>query len=119
MSKEIWLPVKDFEQEYIVSNKGVIKSLWGNIIKPYHIKKFIRNNKGIIIETTYTSTLYVKLYKDKRQRQLSVASIVAQSFDLVDNNKKFRIQYKDMNKTNNSVDNFKIVYFEDNKYLKQ
>lgn len=104
---ELWKPVKNYENIYLVSNKGCLKSCdriqirkdrWGNVTK-YHIKskkiKTCKNNKNYNM---------VHLYKNGKCETKLLHRLVAQAFIPNPNNLP-EINHKDENKQNNEVDN--------------
>ena len=95
MSKadEIWKPIKDYENEYEISNYGEVKSLARNTTKGKILKSFLQNGY-----------LRVMLSKNNKKRWYSIHRLVAETFILNSENKP-QINHKDGNKLNNHVDN--------------
>lgn len=89
---EIWCPIKGFEGQYEVSDKGRVRSLkFGKerILKP------TRNLKGY---------LFVNIYKNGYRNVFLVHRLVAQSF--IPNLQNLpEVNHKDENKTNNYEQN--------------
>lgn len=95
--KEIWKPIKGFEEEYLISNLGNLKSLKGKnpkILKTYKEKhgyiKYVltKRKKGVII----------------KYRSVRIHKLVAEHF-IPNPNNYSEINHKDCNKENNKVDN--------------
>lgn len=86
MTKEL----KNFEENYLISDKGEI------------INK--KTNKVLKQHLTMNGYLFVALYKDKVKYQKKVHRLVAETFIENPNNFPF-VNHKDENKTNNSVEN--------------
>ena len=88
--KEIWKPIKDFEEKYAISNYGKIKN-----IKTNKILKEKKNKRGY---------LYIGLFKNKKQYAFRINRLVAQAFIPNPNNYP-QVNHKDENKLNNCVNN--------------
>lgn len=101
---EIFLPVKNFEESYKVSNKGNVWSLYRNkMLKPRIINRHLN----------------VELYGPSQSRQVYVKNLVAEHF--IDNPKNYEIVGQwDNDPFNTSVDNlFWVSYIEQRKIAKQ
>ena len=86
---EIWVPIKEYSDEYLVSNLGKIKSVkYNKILKPFKRGEY----------------LAVRLYKKGKHKDMMVHRIVANEF-LTKINKKCEVNHLDGNKSNNCVDN--------------
>lgn len=86
---EIWVPVQGYEDRYLVSNIGEIKSIKHNKV----LKKELRRN--------YWS---VQLFNGKNYKHFSIHRLVGLNFIPNPNNLPY-INHKDENKLNNNVDN--------------
>lgn len=97
--KELWLPVLGFEDMYLVSNKGRIKSLHsGKVLKP-------RINKYGYQQLT--------LYRDSKKKTKVVHRLVAIAF--IDNPDTLKtVNHKDLNKLNNKISNLEWMSALDN-----
>lgn len=92
MMEEIWKPVVGYEDKYLVSNLGRVKSFWTNrLLKPTKRKKT-------------EEYLRVGLWDGKKQHGISLHRLVATAF-LPNPNNFPVINHKDENPTNNCVDN--------------
>lgn len=101
--KEIWKPVKGYENLYEVSNIGNVKSL-DRIIKDKNgIIKIIKgkNHKLYTTKSGYVST---SLYKNSEQKVYRVHRLVAEAFIPNPNNLP-QINHIDENKENNCAEN--------------
>jgi deoxycytidylate deaminase len=88
--KEIWVPIKDYEGLYEVSNKGNIRDAHG--------KNLIPNDNG--------QRLQVTLCKNGMHKEVAIHKIVAETFVPNDDPiNKIIINHRDGNYRNNSVDN--------------
>lgn len=99
-NKEIWKPIKNFENEAIVSNLGNVKSLSRNV--------FIKNNNtrpviGKILKQNDNGVGYLIVTLSDRKTHL-VHRLVAEAFIPNDLNKP-QVNHKDGNKKNNKIDN--------------
>lgn len=97
--KEKWLPIKDYENCYVVSNTGIVKSLKRVNEYGYHLKEHIMHQ-------TIDRNGYCKVYLTKYGKSKSklVHRLVAEAF--IPNPNNFpEINHKDENKANNMVDN--------------
>lgn len=103
MNDEIWIPLKDFEDCYEISNYGNIRTI------PRMVK--VNNNGYIKIKQIYKyqkehykGYLQVSLKKDGKKYKKYVHRLVAENFLLNPNNLP-QVNHKDENKKNNHVDN--------------
>ena len=97
--RENWKPIKNFEDQYLVSNYGNVKSLRRNkILKPY---------------TNNTKYLYVCLSNGKSKKHYRIHRLVANAFIPNPESKEF-INHKDYNTFNNRVDNLEWVTMAEN-----
>lgn len=97
--EEVWLPVKEYEDRYAISNKGRIKSL-------ERVNNYGRRIKEKILKASMTSTGYrlVTLLKDGKIKGVTIHRLVANAF-LPNTKKEPCINHKDGNKLNNNVEN--------------
>lgn len=107
MEVENWLPVKDYEGLYEVSDLGRVKSLKfgeGKILKQY------------LSSSTY---LTVKLYKDGKKRSYSVHTLVAVSFLNHISGRCFGVvNHINFNRHDNRLVNLELVSARENANLK-
>jgi hypothetical protein len=99
MLEEIWKDIKDYEGIYQVSNLGRIRNIEYNWLKApsLHKGKYLR----------------IQLYKDGKCKYCRVHRLVAEAFIPNPDNKK-EINHKDLNASNNNVDNLEWINSEDN-----
>jgi hypothetical protein len=90
--KEIWKPVKDYEDLYAVSSFGRVANLnTGKILKPHF------NHNGYSV---------VQLYKDKKAKTKRIHRLVAEAF--IPNPKNFpEVDHIKPDKQNNTVSNLR------------
>lgn len=87
--EEIWLPVKDFESQYLVSNTGKVFSI------KHKREKVLQDCRGYKI---------VNLCKNGKVNKKQVHRLVAEAFISNPNNLP-QVNHKDENRSNNNVDN--------------
>jgi hypothetical protein len=107
--EEIWLPVKDYEGYYEVSNLGRIKSLARIVINTGRILKE-KYNALHLKRGGYHSVL---LSKDTVKSTTSLHRLVANAFLPNPDNKKV-VNHIDGNKLNNRVDNLEWTSHREN-----
>lgn len=90
MQKEIWKPVKGFENRYLISNEGQVYS----IVKKSLLKP-MKTEKGY---------LYVDLRCNYKRKPKKIHRLVAETF-LENPYAKKEVNHKDGNKLNNTVGN--------------
>jgi len=88
--EEVWKDIPNYEGMYQVSNLGNIKN-----VKKGKIKIPNKNKNGY---------LYIDLWKDNKNKKMTIHRAVAMAF-LSNDNDYTDINHKDGNKTNNIVDN--------------
>ena len=98
-----WKPIKDYEDLYMVSNTGVIKSLhWG---KEKVLKQVIRSNNY--------QYYFVGLLKNGKRKYFAVHRLVAQAF-INNSNNYTQVDHLDGNKLNNNANNLEWVTPQEN-----
>ena len=109
--QEIWKPVKEYENLYMISNLGKVRSLdritrngRGDFIKKGKILTNINNNMGYE---------YVRLKDKNESKKFYIHRLVAQAFIPNPNNKK-EVNHIDCNPLNNRVDNLEWVSHKEN-----
>ena len=103
MEKEIWRPIKGYENLYEISSRGRIKSVDRYVKGRYGNLRF---QKGGIRKTTCNSRGYpaIALCKDGKYKMFNIHRLVAKAFIPNPDNLP-EINHKDENKENNCVDN--------------
>ena len=98
-----WKPIKDYEDLYMVSNTGLVKSLhWG---KEKTLKQVIRSNNY--------PYYFVGLLKNGKRKYFAVHRLVAQAF--VDNLYNYnQVDHLDGDKLNNNSNNLEWVTPKEN-----
>lgn len=99
--EEIWKDIKGYENEYLVSNLGRIKS--------------IKNGKNLImkLDTEKKGYLSVKLYKNGKRKSYKVHRLVAIAFIENPYNKP-EVNHIDAIRSNNNVNNLEWVTSKEN-----
>lgn len=113
MEQVIWKPVKGFEDRYLVSNDGVVKSLdtyvncRGGKKRLYkgRIKPTYRNNRGYVV---------VNLCRDNKTAYSLVHRLVAEAF-VPNTYNKPQVNHIDGDPTNNCAENLEWVTDNENK----
>lgn len=103
MIKEIWRPIKGYENLYEISNHGRIKGVDRYVKGRYGNLRF---QKGHIRKATYNNRGYqaIPLCKDGKYKTFLVHRLVAETFIPNPDNLP-EVNHKDENKENNYVDN--------------
>lgn len=96
---EIWKPVVGYENDYMVSNYGRVKSIFTEIVRS---NGWVCSHKPKILRQSFTTTGY--LYVTLRGKIQKVHRVVGYAFlPLVEGSTE--INHKDCNPLNNKVDN--------------
>lgn len=103
MSNIEWKPIKDYEDLYMVSNTGLIKSLHWSKEKP--LKQVIRSNNY--------QYYFVGLLKNGKRKYFAVHRLVASAFIPNPNNYE-QVDHLDGNKLNNNANNLEWVSAKEN-----
>lgn len=109
--QEIWKPIKEYENLYMISNLGKVKSL--DRITQNGSGKFIK--KGRLLKNHINNKGYEYMYLKDRERikKVYVHRLVAQAFIPNPNNKK-EVNHIDCNPLNNKVNNLEWVSHKEN-----
>lgn len=100
--KEKWLPVKDYEENYLVSNYGrICNKKTKKILKPFHC---------------FGKYLYVKLSKNGKAKTMRLHRIVARAF-IENKDSKPIVHHIDTNAENNCAENLKWCSYEEHKKI--
>ncbi len=110
---EIWKPVIGYEDSYMVSNQGRVKSL-EKFIKShnetrvqYRPEKILKQSKNI------WGYMKVWLYKDSKRKEVFVHRLVVQAF-LENPDNKPCVNHIDNDKTNNRLENLEWCTYQEN-----
>lgn len=113
--KEEWKPIKNYENEYEVSNLGRVRSL-DRYIKSISSKTGLQFKKGQILkQKTNKVTGYktITLWRDNKQKGYNVHRLVAEHFLPVKDGKN-TVNHINGDKTNNRVGNLEWVSYGEN-----
>ena len=105
--KEDWLPIKDYESYYLISNIGNIKSIDRAV---NHYKGGVRNAKGKTLKPYKNKTgyFYVDIQIKGIRKKFTIHRLVAEHF--VSGYKDgLEVNHKDCDKTNNHYTNLEWV----------
>ena len=109
---EEWRPVKGYEDQYIVSNRGRVISKGGFITRPNGL--VVRYPTKILKQSLAKTGYYVVgLTKDKKCNIVSVHLLVAEAF-IGERKKGMVINHLDGIKTNNNSDNIELTTYSGN-----
>lgn len=113
--KEIYKPIKGYEDLYEISNMGNVKSKDRIINCTYKGKPITKNLKGKQIVPHISSSGYycVGLHKDNKITSKYIHRLVAETFINNPNNKSV-VNHKDENKLNNHIENLEWCSYEYN-----
>jgi len=108
--KEIWKPVRGYEDRYLVSNLGRVKSL--DYLQKNPMSNDMSLHKGVMMKTYIDRDGYVRTglrdYRKGIKKMFTVHRLVAMSF--IPNPKKLPcVNHKDNNKTNNFISNLEWI----------
>jgi len=109
--KEIWKPIKGFENYYIISSLGCVKSVERKV-KWKEVKVLIKS-RIISQQDHYKGYKLVCLWKNGRPKMMTVHRLVALAFKRNPLNKK-EVNHKDGNKKNNCASNLEWVTTKEN-----
>ena len=110
MKKEIWKPVKDYEESYEVSNYGNVRSV-DRMVKCLN---GFEKRKGKVLKQSKNSSGYYVVNLSRKSKL--VHRLVAEAFIPNPNNLPI-INHKDENPSNNNVDNLEwCTYRYNNMY---
>lgn len=113
--KEIWKPIKDYEELYEVSNLGNVRSVDRYVNAKLNGVLTKRKIEGTNIKPYLHKTGYyiVKLSKNGKRKNIKIHRLVAEAF--IDNPNKLKcINHKDENKLNNYVENLEWCSYKYN-----
>ena len=113
--KEVWKPIKGYEDLYLVSNYGKVKSLDRYVLQKSGKKMFYpgKELKYEIIKRNHTNYRRVTLSKMHKIKRFQVHRLVAEAFILNPNNKP-NVNHIDNDGENNIVTNLEWVTHSEN-----
>ncbi|WP_163579142.1 NUMOD4 domain-containing protein [Gracilibacillus saliphilus] len=107
--KEVWKPIKGYENRYEVSDEGRVKSLKRKVLVNRKSGSYYNTVPGKLLEPTKVSGpnggyLAVKLMRNNKGKTVKVHRLVADAF--IDNPNDYpEVNHIDEDKTNNHVSN--------------
>ena len=108
--KEIWLPIKNYEGIYAVSNLGNVKSLERETINNRYKTKMIWKERPVRQYPNRRGYLMVSLSKKGIDTHYSVHTLVWDAFgDKPRNGRTIQVDHIDDNKQNNGFDNLQLL----------
>jgi len=106
--EEIWKDIKGYEGYYQISNKGKVKSLARKVKAPHGVYR--KTNERILKPGLMKGYHNVGLRKHGKSTTLSVHKLVWDHFgDGRKGNSVFHVDHKDGDKSNNSIDNLRLL----------
>lgn len=112
MIDETWMPVKDYEDSYMVSSFGRIKSL-RRCVRNTSVSFRTVPEKILKLTSLYDGYYGIALNRDSHPKYFKVHRLVAEAFIPNPDNLPV-VNHKDGNKKNNHVDNLEWVTVEKN-----
>lgn len=114
---EIYLPINGYENKYLVSSFGYIKSPEKISIQEYEGRRAIRTLREKVLKPMKDKQgyCYVRLYKDGVWKDFSVHRLVASHF-IPNPNNKSEVNHKNGDKADNCVDNLEWVTPSENQH---
>jgi hypothetical protein len=104
MLNEVWKPIKYYEDSYMVSNYGRVKSIERTLYRPDGTVCGYIKEHYVSQHDNGRGYLFVNLYKNNKAKREYVHRLVALTF--IDNpNNLPQVNHKDEDKQNNFVDN--------------
>lgn len=104
---EIWKPIKDFEQYYMISNYGNVKALKRKWTQKHYsgaLSVYEKPEKLLTIQKGNNGYCYIDLHADKKVYRKLIHRLVAEAFIENANNYNY-INHIDNNPNNNRADN--------------
>lgn len=112
---EEWKPIKNYENEYEISNFGRVRS-FDRYIRSANSKTGLQFKKGQILKQKLNKAngyKMITLWKNNKQRGYNIHRLVAEHFLPMENGKN-TVNHINGDKTDNRVDNLEWVSYGDN-----
>lgn len=111
---ETWLPIKDYEKYYAVSNHGNVKS-FDREVKRKGSKSYLQKGRILKLNVGSSDYLLVSLYKDGKAKKKLVHRLVGKHF-LEGYKDGLTINHKDGMKNNNHYSNLEWLSQSENTF---
>lgn len=109
---EIWVDIEGYEGMYQISSYGNVRSLDREVHGGY-AGTYIRKGAAKALTPDFDGYLSVSLHKDGKDKVFRVHRLVASAF-IPNPDNKLEVNHKDLDKTNNHVDNLEWVTRSEN-----